>query len=144
MRALSEVELSAAARQFPHELSGGMQMRVSIARALVTGPKRLLLDEPFAALDDLLRTQLGDLVTHLWRTHGFTMLLVTHNIAEAIELSDRICVMHAGRIEEVLENPLRTEMRSAGEAGDVRRTSQFGEFYGLVSDRLREAADASD
>jgi ABC-type nitrate/sulfonate/bicarbonate transport system ATPase subunit len=131
--ALREVELSDVADRFPHQLSGGMKMRVSIARALVTEPRLLLLDEPFAALDDLLRTQLGNLVMQLWQTHQFTMVLVTHNIAEAIALSDRICVMHAGRIVADLNNPISLSK------SDVRRTAAFAEFYGVVSDHLRAA-----
>ncbi len=140
--ALKEVELSDATRRFPYQLSGGMKMRVSIARALVTRPDLLLLDEPFAALDDLLRTQLGELVTRLWRAHRFTVVMVTHNIGEAIALSDRICVMHDGRISSVLENPVTRSQRDASveRSEDVRRTPEFAEFYGVVSDQLREAA----
>ncbi|MCM2371296.1 ABC transporter ATP-binding protein [Aporhodopirellula aestuarii] len=140
--ALDEVELRDVASRFPYQLSGGMKMRVSIARALVTRPDLLLLDEPFAALDDLLRTQLGGLVTRLWRLHHFTIVLVTHNIAEAIALSDRVCVMHNGQINAVLDNPVARsgdETESVDEV-DVRRTPEFAAFYGVVSDRLREAA----
>ncbi|WP_404309896.1 ABC transporter ATP-binding protein [Neorhodopirellula lusitana] len=152
-QALDEVEMSNAANRFPFQLSGGMKMRVSIARALVTQPELLLLDEPFAALDDLLRTQLGDLVTALWRKHCFTMVLVTHNIAEAILLSDQIGVMHQGRLVSVLDNPLnhnaaasnpatQSDASSANAGGefDMRRTPEFGEFFGVVSDELRKAA----
>ncbi|WP_231602670.1 ABC transporter ATP-binding protein [Neorhodopirellula pilleata] len=138
MKALGEVELTEAADLLPHQLSGGMRMRVSIARALVNQPNLLLLDEPFAALDDVLRMQLGDLVTRLWTTHGFTMVLVTHNIAEAIELCDRICVMHRGRVSVVLNNPVHTQHDFATKSADLRRMPRFGEFYGTVSDHLRE------
>lgn len=140
--ALTEVELGESSDRYPYQLSGGMKMRVSIARALVTRPDLLLLDEPFAALDDLLRTQLGSLVTELWRAHQFTMVLVTHNIAEAIALSDRICVMHAGQVEAILDNPIAGEGsdRSTKSEIDVRRTAAFGEFFGEISDRLRVAS----
>lgn len=140
--ALTEVELGDSFDRFPHQLSGGMKMRVSIARALVTRPDLLLLDEPFAALDDLLRSQLGSLVSRLWRAHQFSMVLVTHNIAEAIAMSDRICVMHAGRVESVLANPIAVRQIESNEESefDVRRTAAFGEFYGEITDRLRAAA----
>ncbi len=141
--ALNEVELADVLDRFPHELSGGMKMRVSIARAIVTQPDLLLLDEPFAALDDLLRTQLGSLVTQLGRVHQFTMVLVTHNIAEAIALSDRICVMHAGRVAAIFDNPI-ADARITPEPGgelDVRRTAAFGEFHGVITDQLRAVAE---
>ena len=140
MKALGEVELAEAAKLFPHQLSGGMRMRVSIARALVNQPNLLLLDEPFAALDDVLRMQLGDLVTRLWKTHDFTMVLVTHNIAEAIELCDRICVMHRGRVSVVLDNPIQSQVDGTTSSSDLRRTPEFGNFFGIVSDHLRELA----
>lgn len=136
---LREVNLGEVTDQFPHQLSGGMQMRVSIARALVTEPQLLLLDEPFAALDDLLRNQLGELVTGLWRQHRFTMVLVTHNIAEAISLCDRICVMGDGRLTGELINPLD---RSTGH--DIRRTPEFAAFHGEVSDALASANIAEE
>ncbi|EMI57986.1 ABC transporter ATP-binding protein [Rhodopirellula sallentina] len=138
---LKEVDLDDVAERFPYQLSGGMKMRVSIARALVTQPDLLLLDEPFAALDDLLRTQLGELVTQLWRSHGFTLVMVTHNIAEAILLSDRVCVMHEGQIAVTLENPIaRAETASDKNGADlIRRTPEFAEFYGVVSDHLKKA-----
>lgn len=138
--ALAEVDLANASNLFPHQLSGGMQMRVSIARALTSQPNLLLLDEPFAALDDILRMQLGDLITRLWRTHDFTMVLVTHNIAEAIELSDRIGIMQRGSLTAVLENPITSENAGSSSSLDRRRTPEFGDFYGVISDRLREVA----
>lgn len=137
---LMEVQLDDAMNRFPHQLSGGMKMRASIARALVTNPDLLLLDEPFAALDDLLRNQLGRLVTKLWRSHRFTSVLVTHNIAEAIQLCERIVVMHRGRLVTQLQNPLREKMESS----DVRRSPEFADFYGMISDTLEAAAKSDD
>ncbi|MFG0263724.1 MAG: ABC transporter ATP-binding protein [Rhodopirellula sp. JB055] len=134
--AIQEVQLADAVERYPHQLSGGMKMRASIARALVTAPEFLLLDEPFAALDDLLRNQLGRLLLQLWRHHRFTSVMVTHNIAEAIQLSERICVMHQGRIVSELDNPLATSEPQK----DLRRTNAFAEFFGQVSDTLETAA----
>ncbi|MDA8743595.1 ABC transporter ATP-binding protein [Rubripirellula amarantea] len=129
---LEQVGLSNAAHRFPHQLSGGMQMRVSIARALVTRPCLLLLDEPFASLDDMLRNQLGELFLSLWHSQRFTAVMVTHNIAEAVMLSHEIAVMRTGRLEVVIENDLpwpRTDQS--------RRSLEFGAMYGRVSDALR-------
>ncbi|MCA9049573.1 MAG: ABC transporter ATP-binding protein, partial [Planctomycetaceae bacterium] len=83
----------AVADKRPAELSGGMQMRVALARALVTNPALLLLDEPFAALDDLLRMQLETDVRHIHESRGLTTVLVTHNIAEAVFMSDRVLIL---------------------------------------------------
>ena len=133
---LDIVKLSDALNRKPHQLSGGMKMRVSLARALVTNPKVLLLDEPFAALDDMLRTDLGELLLGLWERHQFTAVMVTHNIAEAILLSHQIVVMRNGKVSEPVENPLPWPR-----SDDNRRTSEFGSFYGRISDALRGTAN---
>jgi NitT/TauT family transport system ATP-binding protein len=102
--ALALVGLSRFADVYPRELSGGMKMRASIARAMVTRPRLLLMDEPFAALDEMTRAKLNDDVLKLWSDLGLTVVFVTHNVWEAVYLSTRVVVMAArpGRVLEAI------------------------------------------
>jgi NitT/TauT family transport system ATP-binding protein len=107
-KVLEEVGLANFVQAYPRELSGGMKMRVSIARALVTKPKLLLMDEPFAALDEITRQKLNDDVLRLWRTAGVTVIFVTHSVFESVYLSNRIVVMRARPGQVFTDMPLRT------------------------------------
>jgi NitT/TauT family transport system ATP-binding protein len=118
---LGDVELADARDRYPAELSGGMRMRASIARALVTRPRLLLMDEPFAALDDITRQRLDEHLRALWQAHELTVVFVTHSIFEATFLADRVIVMskRPGRIvhDGAIELPRE---RSAATRGDPR------------------------
>ena len=97
-RALADVGLADRANVWPSTLSGGQAQRVSLARALVAEPELLLLDEPFGALDALTRLTMRALLLDLWREHGFGVLLVTHDVDEAVALADRVLVLDEGRV----------------------------------------------
>lgn len=124
---LDLVGLSDFGNHYPHQLSGGMQQRVSIARALAINPEILLMDEPFSALDEFTREKLHEDLLRIWRRTNKTIVFVTHNIAEAVYLSDRVCVLspHPGRLSAIVDidlpRPRTREMRE--EAG----------FYSLIA-----------
>jgi len=109
--ALERVGLTGFGDSFPRQLSGGMKMRVSIARAIVTGSKLLLMDEPFAALDEFTRFKLNEDLLALWQQHRWTVVFVTHSIREAVFLSQRIIVMspRPGRIVDDITVTLPTQ-----------------------------------
>lgn len=140
--ALSQVGLQGFAQALPHELSGGMQMRVSIARGLITRPALLLLDEPFGALDEITRHKLDDELLSIWAQGGLTVVFVTHSLAEAAYLGTRACVMGSrpGRIvfEDKADQPWPRP--------DHHRTSAgFNQRLRTLQDALaRASASAQD
>jgi NitT/TauT family transport system ATP-binding protein len=132
---LEMVGLAGFADRYPAELSGGMRQRVAIARALVMEPRILLMDEPFGALDEQTRILLGEELLRLRDRLAQTILFVTHNINEAVQLSDRVVVMTArpGRIKKVFEIDLPRPRDSTVIASD-----RFGRLVGQVWSTLRE------
>lgn len=130
MEALEQVGLAARARNWPAVLSGGQRQRVALARALVSHPKLLLLDEPLGALDALTRLDMQRLIEQVWVRQGFTAILVTHDVSEAVALADRVVVLERGGVPVIhrIEQPRPR----------VRRDARLSEIEGEIVGRLLE------
>jgi NitT/TauT family transport system ATP-binding protein len=135
-RALAMVGLEAFANAYPRELSGGMKMRVAIARALITSPRLLLMDEPFAALDEITRFKLNNDLLDLWRRFGWTVIFVTHSVFESVYLSERVLVMspRPGRIAAEIAAPAPYPREP-----DYRTSPLYGQYCRAVSAALEAA-----
>jgi NitT/TauT family transport system ATP-binding protein len=137
--ALRLVGLDGFEKSYPRSLSGGMRMRLSLARALALRPELFLMDEPFSAVDELTRETLQDELLRIWSSVDFTALFVTHNLYEAVYLSSRVIVLspRPGRVVADVEVPLSYPRNT-----EVRQAPEFNEIAARVSDGLRGGAAA--
>ncbi len=138
---LNLVGLAGAMHKYPREMSGGMQQRVGIARAIALKPKMLLLDEPFGRLDSLTRMELQDVILNILNREKITTMIITHDVDEAIYMSDRVCMMTNGphaRVGQVLEIPFeRPRVRT-----EVLEHSEYYNLRGSLVQFLEEQDDA--
>ena len=132
-QALDQVGLTGFEKSYPHQLSGGMKMRLSLARSIVLNPDYLLLDEPLSAVDELTREVLQEEIHEIWKKDNFTSILVTHNVAEAVYLSNRVIVMspRPGQITHIVDIPFKKR------TPDIRSKPDFSNLVNDLSGKLR-------
>jgi NitT/TauT family transport system ATP-binding protein len=136
---IEHVGLTGFEGKYSGELSGGMRKRVCLARMLLYGPKTLLLDEPFAALDAQLRIAMHDLLLRIWSENRQTVILVTHDLMEAISLSDRVVVFTKRPARVAFEETI--DLPRPRDVSEIRFTQRFHEIYNSIWDRLRREYD---
>ena len=131
--ALHQVGLEGFEKSYPHQLSGGMKMRLSLARSLVLSPDYLLMDEPLSAVDELTREVLQEEIHSLWKEEKFTAILVTHNVPEAVYLSNRVVVMspRPGKITHIVDVPFKKRDQK------LRSSNKFHKLINDISEKLR-------
>lgn len=139
---IERVGLGQFADAYPHQLSGGMRQRVSVARAFATDAQMLLMDEPFAALDEQTKLVLQELLLRIWQDTSKTVLYVTHSLDEALVLGDRIVVMSGrpGVIKDVID--VSAVFPRPRRVADVRTDAHYGEMFGRIWSQLRQGSDA--
>ncbi|MEO4045594.1 glycine betaine/L-proline ABC transporter ATP-binding protein [Pseudomonas sp. CAU 1711] len=134
MEVLEQVGLASFAHKYPHELSGGMQQRVGLARALATNPSMMIMDEAFSALDPLKRREMQDVLLELQKTHRRTIIFVSHDIEEAIRIGSRIGIMEGGKLvqvgtpQELIDNPANDYVRNFFDTIDTSRYLTAGQL----------------
>ena len=131
--ALSQVGLTGFEKNYPHQLSGGMKMRLSLARSLVLNPDYLLMDEPLSAVDELTREVLQEEIYALWKKDKFTAILVTHNVPEAVYLSNRVVIMspRPGSITHIVDIPFKNRNQK------LRSSNKYHKLINDISGKLR-------
>ena len=131
--ALSQVGLTGFEKNYPHQLSGGMKMRLSLARSLVLNPDYLLMDEPLSAVDELTREVLQEEIYALWKKDKFTAILVTHNVPEAVYLSNRVVIMspRPGSITHIVDIPFKNRNQK------LRSSNKYHKLINDPSGKLR-------
>lgn len=134
LQALASVGLESRAQEWPAALSGGQKQRVALARALIHRPRLLLLDEPLGALDALTRLEMQELIVSLWQEHGFTVLLVTHDVSEAVAMADRVLLIEEKKIGLDLSVDIPRPRRTG--------SAKLAELEAEVLDRVMKRGDS--